>query len=238
MRYKILIVDDDPTLLRFLGEFLENQNYEVVKAANGPIGLRLAYSEHPDLVVLDVMMPGMDGWEVTNRLHQMADIPIILLTAKNSEADKLRGFKLGIDDYVTKPFSFAELTARIQAVLSRTVPQTPEPHNVILFGDVILDTDKREAHRAGKLIPLTPTEYRLLEVLAHNQGRAVSENELMQEVWGGTYSEEETTAVRRYIWLLRKKIEPDPEHPLLIRTVRGFGYRLGTGSLRLPDDTA
>jgi DNA-binding response OmpR family regulator len=235
MRYKVLVVDDDSTLLRFLGEFLGNQNLEVSTAQNGPIALRTAFNDHPDLVVLDVMMPGMDGWEVTSRLREMSNIPIILLTAKNSEADKLRGFRLGVDDYITKPFSFAELTARIQAVLSRVSPQTTNTRNIILFGDIVLDTDKREAHREGKLIPLTPTEYRMLEVLAHHQNKAVSEAELMQEVWG-SYRQEETTAVRRYVWLLRQKIEVDPENPKLVLTVRGFGYRLGTGSLKLPDN--
>ncbi|MDR3573930.1 MAG: response regulator transcription factor [Anaerolineaceae bacterium] len=235
MRYKVLVVDDDSTLLRFMGEFLGNQNFEVLTAQNGPIALRTAFNEHPDLVVLDVMMPGMDGWEVTSRLREMSNIPIILLTAKNSEADKLRGFRLGVDDYMTKPFSFAELTARIQAVLSRAAPQTNNTRNIILFGDIVLDTDKREAHREGHQIPLTPTEYRMLEVLAHHQNKAVSEEELMQEVWG-SYRQEETTAVRRYVWLLRQKIEADPEHPKLVLTVRGFGYRLGTGSLKLPDN--
>jgi len=235
MHYKILVVDDDSTLLRFLGEFLGNQNFEVLTAQNGPIALRTAFNEHPDLVVLDVMMPGMDGWEVTTRLREMSNIPIILLTAKNSEADKLRGFRLGVDDYMTKPFSFAELTARIQAVLSRVAPQTNSNRNIILFGDIVLDTDKREAYRNGLPIPLTPTEYRMLEVLAHHQKKAVSEAELMQEVWG-SYHQEETTAVRRYVWLLRQKIEADPEHPRLVLTVRGFGYRLGTGTLKPPDD--
>jgi DNA-binding response OmpR family regulator len=235
MRYKVLVVDDDSTLLRFLGEFLGNQNLEVLTAPNGPIALRTAFNEHPDLVVLDVMMPGMDGWEVTSRLREMSNIPIILLTAKISEADKLRGFRLGVDDYMTKPFSFAELTARIQAVLNRVVPQTNNTRNIILFGDIVLNTDKREAHRDGRPIPLTPTEYRMLEVLAHHQGKAVSEAELMQEVWG-SYRQEETTAVRRYVWLLRQKIEADPEHPKLVLTVRGFGYRLGTGSLKMPDN--
>jgi DNA-binding response OmpR family regulator len=235
MRYKVLVVDDDSTLLRFLGEFLGNQNMEILTAPNGPIALRTAFNEHPDLVVLDVMMPGMDGWEVTSRLREMSNIPIILLTAKNSEADKLRGFHLGVDDYMTKPFSFSELTARIQAVLNRVAPQTTNTRNIILFGDIVLDTDKREAQRDGKLIPLTPTEYHMLEVLAHHQGKAVSEAELMQEVWG-SYHQEETTAVRRYVWLLRQKIEADPEHPKLVLTVRGFGYRLGTGSLKLPEN--
>ena len=119
MKEKLLLVDDDATLLEFLGEFLENLAYSVLRASNGPDALRITYREHPNLVVLDVMMPGMDGWEVAARIREMADLPIIMVTGKSTEADKLRGFKLGVDDYVTKPFSFAELSARIQAVLAR-----------------------------------------------------------------------------------------------------------------------
>jgi two-component system KDP operon response regulator KdpE len=170
----------------------------------------------------------MDGWEVAARLHEMSDIPIILLTAKTAEADKLRGFRLGVDDYVTKPFSFAELTARIQAVLARAKTSGSAERDLLAFGDLMLDFDRRELRRGGEGITLTPTEYRLLEVLARHQGGAVSEADLMQAIWG-TYRQEDTTAVRRYIWLLRKKVEPDPAEPKYVLTVRGYGYRLETG---------
>ncbi|HEY9087767.1 MAG TPA: response regulator transcription factor, partial [Anaerolineaceae bacterium] len=144
MRYKILLVDDEPTLIKFLGEYLQGQDMEVVSAASGAEALRVAFREQPDLVVLDVMMPGMDGWEVVSRLRELSEMPIILLTAKNAEADKLRGFRLGVDDYVTKPFSFAELTARIQAVISRTRPAVAaENRNLALFGEWVLDMDAR-----------------------------------------------------------------------------------------------
>jgi DNA-binding response OmpR family regulator len=225
MRDKILLVDDDTTLLRFMREYFTNQGFEVVTSTSGTEALRKAYQEHPSLAVLDVMMPGMDGWEVTTRLRELSDIPIILLTGKNTEADKLRGFQLGVDDYITKPFSFAELTARVSAVLNRTHRRKPGPGNVIPFAGLLLDLDRREVRRGDEVVPLTPTEYRLLEILARKQGAAVSETELIQEVWGGLDSEE-TAAVRRYIWLLRQKIEPDPGHPVYILTVRGFGYRL------------
>jgi two-component system KDP operon response regulator KdpE len=228
MAAKILVIDDDATLRRFLIDFLQSQSYAVISAPNGAEGLRLAYREHPDLVVLDVMMPGMDGWEVAARLHEMSDIPIILLTAKTAEADKLRGFRLGVDDYVTKPFSFAELTARIQAVLARAKTSGSAERDLLAFGDLMLDFDRRELRRGGEGITLTPTEYRLLEVLARHQGGAVSEADLMQAIWG-TYRQEDTTAVRRYIWLLRKKVEPDPAEPKYVLTVRGYGYRLETG---------
>ncbi len=238
MSLKILVVDDDPTLLRFLQDYLREEKYEVFAANQGPEALRVAYREHPDLVVLDVMMPGMDGWEVCARLRELSDIPIILLTAKSTEADKLRGFQLGVDDYITKPFSFAELTARIQAVIGRTRrPPSSNERNLLFFGDFTLDLDKHEARRDEAVIALTPTEFRLLEYFVRNKGRAISEDELSQEVWGDYY-QGERSAVRRYIWMLRQKFEDNPSSPIWIRTVRGFGYRLGTGTgiLKLPPD--
>jgi DNA-binding response OmpR family regulator len=231
MKSKLLLVDDDLTLLEFLGEYLQNESFLILKANNGPEALRIAYREHPELVILDVMMPGMDGWEVAARLREMTSVPIILVTGKSTEADKLRGFRLGVDDYVTKPFSFAELTARIQAVLARVQTRNPEERNLIAFGDVVIDIDKRAARREDEIIPLTPTEFRLLEYLARNQGHAIAEAELAQAVWGH-YRVEDTTMVRRYIWLLRQKIEEDPANPRLILTLRGYGYRLGTGPLK------
>jgi DNA-binding response OmpR family regulator len=235
MSPKILVVDDDPTLLRFLQDFLQEEKYEIVAARNGPEALRVAYREQPDLVVLDVMMPVMDGWEVCARLRDLSDIPIILLTAKSTEADKLRGFQLGVDDYITKPFSFAELSARIQAVLSRTRrPTLGQDRNLLYFGDFTLDLDRREARRGSEIIALTPTEFRLLEYLVRNKGRAVSEQELSEQVWGTYYQQQDNSAVRRYIWLIRQKFEIDPSNPRWIRTVRGFGYRMGTGTGQLP----
>mgnify|MGYP000439320640 CR=1 FL=1 len=225
---KLLIIDDDSTLRRFLGEFLQNELFEVITASNGIEGLRAAYGQKPDLVVLDVMMPGMDGWEVAARLRELSDVPIIFLTAKTSEADKLRGFKLGVDDYLTKPFSFAELTARIQAVLARARrAAVSSVHHLVQVGDLVIDLDRREVRRGDDIIPLTPTEYRLIEYLSRYPQRAVSEAELVEGVWGD-YRSEDTAALRRYIWLLRQKVEPDPTQPRIILTVRGFGYRLGT----------
>ncbi len=234
MSDSILLIDDDPTLLRFLGEYLANNGYQVMQATNGPDGLRQAYREHPSLVILDVMMPGMDGWEVCARLREMSDLPIILLSAKSTESDKLRGFRLGVDDYVTKPFSFAELTARIQAVLARANARQPQLRQKLVLGDLEIDMDKRQVRRDSEVIALTPTEFRMLEYLARNQGRAIPEAELAQELWGA-YRDENAAAIRRYIFLLRQKVEKDPAHPVLVLTVRGFGYRLGTGRLTLPD---
>jgi two-component system KDP operon response regulator KdpE len=228
MSPKVLVVDDDRTLLRFLEEYIRALKYDVISASGGAEAIRLAYSHQPDLVVMDVMMPGMDGWETTTRLREMSDVPIILLTAKSSEEDKLRGFELGIDDYITKPFSFAELTARIQAVLNRVRQKPAERRNLIPLGKLVLDLDRCEVRDGEEVILLTPNEFRLLDVLTKNLGKPVSEAQLIREVWGKE-SSIDTAAVRRYIWLLRKKLEQDPANPRLIITVRGFGYRLELG---------
>lgn len=231
---KILLIDDDPTLVQLLSEFLKNESFEVYSAKNGSDGLRVAYDQGPNLILLDVMLPGMDGWEVCARLREMSDVPIIMLTAKTTEADKLRGFRLGVDDYVTKPFSFAELVARVQAVLSRS-NTVGSNTGYLVHGGVTLDTEKYQAYFKGKALDLTPTEYRLLEALVRRKGKVASEAELVQEVWG-KYRSEDTALVRRYILMLRKKLEVDSSDPKHILTVRGFGYRLGTGPLPKLDD--
>lgn len=219
----VLLVDDDTTLLELLEGHLTNAGYHVLTAAGGVEGLRLLSQEPPDLVVVDVMMPGMDGWEVCRRIRLRSAIPIIMLTAKTAEMDKLRGFGLGSDDYVTKPFSFAELTARIGAVLARaTAPRVTSPR--IVQGDLVIDLGRREVIRAGERVELTPTEYRLLETLVREAGRTLSTDQLVEHVWGDRYAGE-TEHVKHYIWSLRRKLEHDPGDPLHLLTVRGFGYR-------------
>jgi DNA-binding response OmpR family regulator len=225
----ILLIDDDETLRQLLGEFLQEGEYVMIGAESGLEGLRLAYQEHPDLVLLDVMLPGMDGWEVCARLREMSDTPIIMLTAKTTETDKLRGFRLGVDDYVTKPFSFAELVARIDAVLARTA-SAESGTGYVMYGSVKLDTERYQAYIQDRVLDLTPTEYRMLEALVRREGKVASEQDLIQEVWG-SYHSEDSALVRRYILMLRKKIESEPSNPEHILTVRGFGYRLGTGPL-------
>ena len=227
MTAKLLLIDDDRTLLSLLGEFLRGENFEVSVAANGETGLRLAYESHPDLVLLDVMLPGMDGWEICARLREMSRVPIIMLSAKATEADKLRGFRLGVDDYVTKPFSFVELVARIQAVLARVDASGRKDVSHIVYGDIMLDRERYQASLEGRILELTPTEFRLLEALVRRGGKVATEADLVQEVWGA-YRQDDTALVRRYILMLRKKIEADPANPARILTVRGFGYRLGT----------
>jgi DNA-binding response OmpR family regulator len=221
----ILAVDDDPTLLRFLAEFLEHEGFRVVKADRGQAALKLFFEERPDLVVLDLMMPGMDGWEVCARIREMSKTPVILLTAKGSEADKLRGFRLGVDDYVTKPFSLAELTARVQAVLARSATRVEGELSLVQSGELTVDLKKREAMLGGEKLPLTRTEFRLLAYLAQHAGEAVPQEALVAEIWGRD-SRRGGSALRRYIWLLRRKLEPDPANPRLLVNVHGFGYRL------------
>jgi len=165
----------------------------------------------------------MDGWKVCERIREKSAIPIILLTAKNEEIDKLRGFRLGVDDYVTKPFSFAELVARIGAVLSRA-QQASTSAGEVVSGELTIDFDNRQVSRTGKPIDLTPTEYRLVKLLAQHANRVVPLEKLLVEVWGPEYATE-NDHVKHYIWSLRKKIELDPGNPQHILTVRGFGYR-------------
>ncbi len=224
MSAKVLVVDDERTLLHFMEQYLVQEGFEVVTVESGAKAVRLFYQERPDIVLLDVMMPGMDGWEVCARLREMADTPIVLLTAKDSEGDKLRGFRLGVDDYVTKPFSFAELAARIKAVLGRASAEAELPQKV--SGESLcVDFKRREVAVDGEIVDLTPNEFRLLAALSKRLGEAVSHEELMAEVWGDL-RQVSPSALRRYVWFLRQKIEPEPSSPQRLLTVRGYGYRL------------
>lgn len=224
MSSKLLIVDDDKTLLRFLKEYLEGDGFHVMTVDGGSRALKAFFSERPDLVILDIMMPGMDGWEVCARIREMADTPIILLTAKSSESDKMRGFRLGIDDYVVKPFSLAELTARAKAVLARTSKEKETQEGNLYAGPITIDLRRREAMLGENLLSLTETEFRLLAALCRKPGVAVSQEKLIQEVWGEHY-DPRGGALRRFIWLLRQKIEEDPRKPSYILNIRGYGYR-------------
>ena len=224
MSAKLLIVDDDKTLLRFLKEYLEGGGFQVVTAEGGTKAMKIFYSERPDLVLLDIMMPGMDGWEICARIREMADTPIILLTAKSSESDKMRGFRLGIDDYVVKPFSLAELTARAKAVLTRTSKESDDGGEILHTGPITIDLRRREVALRDEPLELTQTEFRLLAALCRKPGEAVSHQKLILEIWGAHY-DPRGGALRRFIWLLRQKIEEDPRKPQCIQSVRGYGYR-------------
>jgi DNA-binding response OmpR family regulator len=223
MSETILLIDDDPTLLELLAEHIRMAGYQIQTANRGEEGVALALEKDIDLVILDVMMPGMDGWEVCRRLRDSSDVPILMLTAKGEEIDKLRGFHLGVDDYVSKPFSFAEVVARIHALLVRTQRNVGKARH-LTSGDLTIEFDQHKVTVGENVVELSPTEYRLLETLARQAHRTLPTEQLVVQVWGESYTGE-VEHVKRYIWALRKKIERDPGDPRHILTERGFGYR-------------
>jgi len=225
---QILLIDDDRSLHRLLGQYLEDAGYTVLHAESGREGLRILFEARPDLILLDVMMAQMDGWETCQRIRELTNVPIIFLTARGDEPDRLKGFRLGADDYVPKPFSFPELVARIEAVLRRAAQAAVRKpaEDILVYGPFQLDRLRRLVTRDGEPLDLTPTEYRLLEVLMSQPGRVFSHEQLVTAVWGPEYADD-TGYIRRYVWHLRRKIEPDPEHPRYLLTERGFGYRFG-----------
>ncbi len=223
---KILIIDDDQTLLSLLVKHFVKANYKAIKASNGIDGLQAFYDEQIDLVILDVMMPRMDGWTVCERLREISNVPILMLTAKADERDRLRGFRLGIDDFVAKPFSAAELIARVGAILNRSQRVPPQPGQAPIVRDnLVIDLAERRVTRSGETIHLTPTEFRLLAALAEHPGHVLTADFLLTKVWGSEYADDPEN-VKRYIHYLRQKLEADPADPQLIMTERGFGYYL------------
>lgn len=224
LQERILAIDDSADLLRILQLCLERENYRVFTAGNGREGLQRTYSVQPDLVILDVMMPGMDGWEVLSRLREMSEVPVIMLTAKGREADIVRGLGLGADDYIVKPFGAAELLARVQALLRRN--KTPAIRRLTRYQDngLIIDLDQHEVRVKGTLVDLTPTEFRLLSVLVQNAGKVVPHRTLLAQVWGEEYANE-VHYLKLYIRYLRQKIEESPSNPRYILTEWGVGYR-------------
>lgn len=220
----VLVIDDDRTLLRLVNEALTKAKFRVILTSNGIDGLQEMYARQPDLVILDVMMPRMDGWETLNRIRQVSRVPVIMLTAKDAEHDRLRGFQLGVDDYVTKPFSLAELAARAHAVIHRARQASPvQKTERYVSGDLVIDVDAHRVTKAGERVELTPTEFRLLQVLAENAGRVLTQEQLLERVWGYDTGED-AGYIKRYIWYLRHKVEDDPTNPQHILTERGFGY--------------
>jgi two-component system KDP operon response regulator KdpE len=219
---EILMIDDDQNLSTLLCEFLRGQGYTTRCATNGRAGLREMFEHKSDLIILDVTMPQMDGWEMLKRIREVSDTPVIMLTARDDESDILRGFSIGADDYVTKPFSFAQLAARIKAVLARKGDAPGGEH--LTAGDLEVDIPSRRVLRGGQAINLTPTEFNLLVALMRRKGEVLSSEELARQVWGPQYVTE-VGFVRRYIWHLRQKMEQDPDHPQYIHNERGYGYR-------------
>ena len=221
---KLMLIDDDQGLTDLLTDYLRNQGHIVHVAGDGLSGIRQVYLNQPDLVILDVTMPQLDGWAVLERIRELSELPVIMMTARDEEANVLRGFSLGVDDYVTKPFSFAQLAARIQAVLNRTSSTADHDEQELRQGDLIVDLATKQVWQSGKLIHLTPTEFKLLVVMMQRVGEVITLEELVSAVWGEQYTDE-IGYVRRYVWHLRKKVEPDPENPRFIHNERGFGYR-------------
>lgn len=224
MSARVLVVEDDPTVAEVVGRYLEHAGYDVETVGDGHAALASAQAEPPALVVLDLMLPGLDGLEIFRRLRRFAPVPIVMLTARGDEEDRLIGLELGADDYVSKPFSPRELTARVRAVLRRAeTPVQAEPAAVLRFTNIAIDLGAREVHLDGALVVLTAREFDLLAFLARHPRRAFRREELLEDVWGYTYGDTATVTV--HIRRLREKIEPDPSDPQLIKTVWGVGYR-------------
>jgi two-component system, OmpR family, KDP operon response regulator KdpE len=222
---KILIADDDPQILRALRITLTARGYEVITAADGKATLAAAIDHHPDLLVLDLGMPGLTGIEVIEALRGWTEIPILVVSGRSESLDKVDALDAGADDYVTKPFAADELLARIRA-LSRRTPAAPDAP-VVSFGDVTVDLAARVVTRNGTTVRLTPTEWRLLEVLLRNQDRLVSRETLLHDVWGPQYTTD-TGYLRLYLAQLRKKLEPVPSTPRYLITEAGMGYRFSS----------
>ncbi len=226
----LLIIDDDKSLTQLLGDYLSDQGYRVRTVENGKLGLRAMYERQPDIVLLDVTMPEKDGWETLKRIREVSSVPVIMLTARGDETDILHGFSLGADDYVTKPFSFAQLAARMHAVLGRSMQEEAAEDKLSVDG-LEVDMRLKRVRRDGQLLTLTPTEFKLLVALMRHAGDVVSPKELVKDVWGAQYANE-IGYVRRYVWHLRQKVEPDPENPRYIYNDRGFGYRFGNQQIK------
>lgn len=231
---KVLIVDDDRSIVEAVTIGLELQwsDVEVHTAADGEAGLDAFFKHSPDLTLLDVNMPRMSGWEMLKRLRELSDAPVIMLTARGEEMDKVKGLGLGADDYLTKPFSHLELFARIKAVLRRSEMTMPASASASFqSGDLAINFDSREVTVDGKAVKLTPTEYNLLHLLARNAGRVLPFEMLLTKVWGDEYRSE-TDYLKTYVSRIRRKLGDDPEKPRYIMTERGVGYRFARANTR------
>ncbi len=224
-RRRVLVVDDEPRMIHFIRLNLEHDGFEVTEASSGVEALEVMRDTLPDLILLDVMMPDLDGFETLELIREISTVPIIMLTAKGEEDDRVRGLELGADDYITKPFSPRELVSRVRAVIRRTEMPGEPIHELIEIDDRLkIDFDRREVWVEGELVKLRPTEYRLLYHLVQNAGWVVPHDQLLAKVWGYEYREE-THYLRLYINYLRQKLEKDASNPEYILTERGVGYR-------------
>ena len=224
MSRTILVVDDEPRIVELARDYLEHAGFRVITASEGRAALDVVRHDRPDLVVLDLGWPGLDGLDVTRELRRDGSIPIVMVTARDDELDKLLGLELGADDYLTKPFSPRELVARVKAVLRRT-DQPTEPSDVMRVGELQLDVPRMRTELAGRSIDLTPTEFTLLATLARQPGRIFTRSQLLDALHGVAFESYER-AIDSHIKNLRRKLEPDPRQPRYVLTVYGVGYRL------------
>ena len=226
MAQTILVVDDEPRIVDLVTTILETQGYHVIEAGDGDAALTAIREHMPDLVLLDVMLPGEDGFTVLKEIRAISNVPVIMLTVQASEADRVRGLDLGADDYIAKPFGHRELVSRVKAALRRAeMPPTVPSHSLLKVDDHLqIDFDAREVIVDGERVKLRPTEYKLLYHLVTNAGRLLSHETLLTRVWGREYRDD-TQLLRLYITYLRQKIEPDPANPHYILNERGLGYR-------------
>ena len=232
----ILIVEDEPDFAGLVELWMSRSGYRTVTARTGPEALRGFYEDHPDLVILDVALPGLDGWQIIERIREFSRIPILMVSARSSEADKIRGLKLGADDYITKPLSFPELTARVEAALRRASTATPDRPRRLRHRDLVLDLDEHRAHLAGNEVRLTPTEFRLLAYLLEHAGQLVTHRQVLGAVWGSGY-DVDVHLLRMTIRNLRLKLDAVAPGASYIATEYGLGYRL-TGPASPADVTS
>jgi len=226
MSAKILIVDDEPHIVELVKFNLETEGFKIIEAFDGNQAIELAHSQKPDLIILDLMLPGIEGLQVCKELRaakDTRDIPIIMLTARSEEIDKILGLEIGADDYITKPFSPRELTARVKAVLRRATA-ADNNQNIIKIGDIVIDTEKYEVLVNGKKQEFTPKQFELLKMLASNPGKVFTREYLLENIWGYDYLGD-TRTVDVHIRHIRQKIEKDSEKPVYIETIRGIGYK-------------
>ncbi len=224
MSNKILAVDDDPKILKILLHTLRKEGFEVITAASGEEALEKARKYSPNLVILDIMMPGMDGFETFQKLKALHDVPVVILSARSDEVDRVVGFRMGVDDYQTKPFSPTELALRVKAILRRVRDRGEGSKNVLKFGDLTLDYNKRLITCKNKKIELTPKEFEVLWLMASNPNKVFSKAHLLEKVWDSSYYGDDNT-VTVHIRRIREKLEKNPSSPSYIKTVWGIGYK-------------
>ena len=224
MNARILVIDDDADIRGLLAELLARAGHQVEQAADGRLGLRAFHKSQPDLVVLDVSMPELDGWQTLERIRDLSDVPVLMLTARGDELERVRGLKAGADDYVVKPFGRQELVARVEVLLRRTVSEKPATQETYSDPRLTIDFAQRSVNFDGREVSLTPLEFKLLSAFVRNPRQVLAREQLLELVWGSSYGVS-GDQVKLYVGYLRKKLDPDDPDRVPIETVRGFGYR-------------